>query len=266
MFPKVIEVGGFFLPSYGVLISTAFLVGLWVATRLGRLAGLHPDKVMSLGVYTALAALAGAKLFLIVEDFEYYRENPGELLSLSTLQAGGVFYGGLIAALAVAFFYMRRQKMPALVTMDAFAPGISLGHAIGRVGCFAAGCCWGTQCDRPWAVTFTNADANRMFGVPLHVPLHPTQLYEALAEAAIFVLLWRMFHRPHHRGQVIGAYLLLYSAARFVIEFFRDHPGGNPLGSWLSTAQAIALGLAALGAWLLMRKSARFTPTALAKA
>lgn len=254
MFPKIFEIGNFFLPTYGVLVAAAFLTALWVAGRLARLAGLDADAVTNLGVYCAIAGLLGAKVLLIVFDWQYYAQNPGEIFTLSTLRAGGVFHGGLIAALAVGFYYMRRKKLPVLRTLDVFAPGLALGHAIGRLGCFAAGCCWGVACDRSWAVTFTNTDAHQLTNVPLNQPLHPTQLYEAGAEGVIFAVLFGLFHRQHREGQIIGLYLVLYALARFLVDFVRAYSQANPFGGPLTTTQWIALGLLGLGGWLSLRR------------
>jgi phosphatidylglycerol:prolipoprotein diacylglycerol transferase len=254
MLPKLISVGDFFIPTYGLLVTIGFLTGLWLTTRLARRDGLNADDVINLAVYCALSGILGAKLLLFVQDFGYYRQNPGEILSFATLQAGGIFYGGLVAALAVAWWFLRTKKLPALRTADVFAPGLAAGHAIGRIGCFAAGCCWGLECDRPWAVTFRNPESNRMFGTPLLTPLHPTQLYEAAAEAIIFCVLWRRSLAPHRTGTIIGLYLAMYSASRFAVEFLRAHDSANPFGGPLSASQWIALGLAALGIWLLWRR------------
>jgi phosphatidylglycerol:prolipoprotein diacylglycerol transferase len=254
MHPKLIQFGDFFLPTYGVLIALAFLAGVWITQRLARRSGLDTEAVVNLAVYCALAGLAGGKLFMFVFDFEYYRRNPGEIFSLATLQAGGVFQGGLIVALLVAILYMRRKKLPPWETADCFAPGIALGHAIGRLGCFAAGCCWGARCDLPWKVVFTNPEANRLFGTPLNVGLHPSQLYESGAEAVIFALLWRAFGRPHAPGQIIALYLILYSGARFGIEFVRFHEQAPPFGGPLSLAQWISAVLLAGGLWLYLRR------------
>ena len=191
-------------------------------------------------------------MFLV--DLPYYAQHPGEILSISTLQAGGIFYGGLIAALAVAWWYLRRTKLPALGTADVFAPGIALGHGIGRLGCFSAGCCWGVECHLPWAVTFTNPQAQELVGVPLDRPLHPTQLYEAAAEFLIFAILYRRIGKPHRAGAIISLYLMLYSAARFVVEFFRFHDQGNLWGGPLDTSQWISLALFALGAAYFVRQ------------
>jgi phosphatidylglycerol:prolipoprotein diacylglycerol transferase len=254
MFPEAFRIGSFFQSTYGVLVTLGFLAGVWMATRLGRKAGLETDTVLNLGIYVALAALLGAKLFMVVLDLGYYGRNPREIFTLETLRAGGIFYGGLIFALIAAFLYMRRKGLPGLATADVFAPGIALGHAIGRVGCFAAGCCWGVETHLPWAVTFTNPVANRLFGTPLDIPLHPTQLYLALAEAIIFVILYRRFRRPHRPGAVIGLYLVLSCSARFVVEFVRAHDAANPFLGPLVTQQWIALALVGIGVWLLRRR------------
>src|SRR5208337_1914330 len=129
--------------------------------------------------------------------------------SLNTLQAGGVFSGGLVAALAAAAWYIRRHHMPALATCDAFAPGLALGHAFGRVGCFAAGCCYGKPTTHFWGVTFTNPVAHALVGTPLHEALEPTQLIECAVELANFFLLMWMFKRRKFSGQVFAAYLIL---------------------------------------------------------
>jgi len=255
VFPKVISIGDFFLPAYGVLVAAGFLVALWLASRLAARSGLKPEVVSNTGVYSALIGLAGAKLLMFLFDMDFYRNNPREILSLSTLQSGGVFYGGVVLAIVFAAFYVRRHGQPPLPVMDVFGPSLALGHAIGRLGCFAAGCCWGVECRRPWAVTFTDPEANRLTGVPLNVALHPTQLYEAAAELAIFAVLYRFFFRPHGDGAVFGLYLLLYSSARFVIEFFRAHQQGNPLGGPLSSVQWMAIGIAVAGLWLMRRQA-----------
>jgi phosphatidylglycerol:prolipoprotein diacylglycerol transferase len=257
MLPHLIRIGDFFLPTYGVLVALGFLLGLGIASRLARVRGADPERIVSLGVYCALAGIVGAKLLMIALDWDYYRARPGEILSLSTLQAGGVFQGGLVLALLVGWLYLRRHRMPFLQTADILAPGIAAGHAVGRIGCFAAGCCWGTACTLPWAVTFTNRDAGRLFGTPLNTPLHPTQLYEAAAVAGIFVILWRRFRRTTRPGAVIGLYLLLYSTARFLLEFVRAHDQPNPFGGPLSAAQWFAVALAGTGVWFLARAPRR---------
>ena len=250
MLPKLFSIGAFSLPTYGVLVAVAFLAALWLVGRLARREGLDRDTVINLGVYCALAGIVGAKVLMIALD-PGYRARPAEIFSLATLQSAGIFYGGLIAALAMAYWYMRRVHLPVLRTADLFAPGVALGHGIGRLGCFAAGCCWGRATHLPWAVTFNNPDASNV-GVPLGVPLHPTQIYESLAEFLITVILYRLASRAHKPGSVIGLYLVLYGAVRLGVEFFRAHDESNPLGLSLSLEQWISLALAMGGLYLVL--------------
>jgi phosphatidylglycerol:prolipoprotein diacylglycerol transferase len=252
MYPEIFHLS--FLHTYGVLVATAFLVGLWLAGRLAKRAGLDPEAVTNLGIYCALAAIAGAKIMMFIVEPP---KSIAEVFSFATLQAGGVFYGGLIAALAIAVWYMRKTKLPGLRTADVFAPAIALGHGIGRIGCFAAGCCWGRQCDRPWAVTFTDPVAHEL-GTPLRVPLHPTQLYEAFAEFAIFAFLYWRVRKPHPDGAIIAIYLVLYGAARFTVEFFRNHEQGNLWNGPFDTSQWISLTFLLLGCSYLLTKRAKF--------
>lgn len=189
MHPLLAELGPISVYTYGVLLAAAYLAGLQLALVRARARGLDATRVMDLGIYVIIAALVGAKLLLLVVDFEYFSQHPGELFSL--FRSGGVFYGGLILAVAVAFWHMRRHRLPLWATSDVFAPGIALGHVIGRLGCFFAGCCYGRPTDVAWAVTFTNPLAAANVGTPLGVPLHPVQLYEAGAELVILgLLLW----------------------------------------------------------------------------
>jgi phosphatidylglycerol---prolipoprotein diacylglyceryl transferase len=254
MFPKLISIGSFFIPTYGTLVAIGFLAALWVVTRLAKRAKLPSERVTNLAIYCALAGLAGAKLFMILFDFKSYWNDPRSLFSLSTLQAAGVYQGGFVVAFAVALLYMRRQHLPVLATCDVFAPGIALGQAIGRIGCLSAGCCWGVETHVPWAITFHNPQAADLTGVPLGTPLHPTQLYESIADALIFLFLYLRIARAHTAGAILGWYLTLYSAARFVIEFFRFHEQG--LHSGLSYTQWISL--ATLGAGLILLGSSIF--------
>ena len=251
MYPKLISIGDFFIPTYGVLVAIAFLVALWIASRLGKRSGLRSELVVNLGIYCALMGMLGAKIFMILFDLPFFIAHPGDIFSRATLQAAGVFQGGLALAIIFAALYTRHFGMPWLLTADAFAPAIAIGHAIGRLGCFAAGCCWGVACDRPWAVTFTNPDANQLVGTPLFRPLHPTQLYEAFAEAAVFAFLYWRFAKPHRTGDIIALYLIVSSALRFIIEFYRFHEQALPFGMPFSITQWISLALIVVGAGIL---------------
>jgi phosphatidylglycerol:prolipoprotein diacylglycerol transferase len=252
MLPKLFHIGDFFLPSYGLLVALGFLLGLWITVRLAKRAGLPADKITNLVIYCALAGLAGAKLFMFIFDWRTFWEHPSEIFSLSTLRAAGVYQGGFLLAFVVAVIYVKRAKLPFLQTCDIFSPGIAIAHTIGRLGCLAAGCCWGRETHVPWAITFRNPDAREMSGTPLDVPLHPTQIYEAIANALIFVFLYWRSRRTHATGSIFGWYLVLYSSARFAIEFYRFHEQSTWLT--LSLTQWISLATLVAGLWLLIVK------------
>jgi phosphatidylglycerol:prolipoprotein diacylglycerol transferase len=232
------------------MLAAAYLLGLQLAIVRARRAGLDSSRVLDLGVYLVIAALLGAKLLLLLVNFNYFRENPGEILVLA--RSGGVFYGGLIGATLVAFWYIKRHGLPLWTTCDMFAPGIALGHVVGRVGCLMAGCCYGTPTSVPWAITFTDPFAAANVGTPLNVPLHPTQLYEAGAELLILIFLLVTERKGRtFPGRTFWGYMFLYAVSRFVIEFYRGDERGLILG--LSTSQFISLILAPLSVIMLVR-------------
>ncbi|HLH02691.1 MAG TPA: prolipoprotein diacylglyceryl transferase [Bryobacteraceae bacterium] len=249
MFPKLISIGSFWIPTYGVLVALGFLAGLWITLRLAKRAGLPHEKITNLAVYCVIWGIVGAKLFMFLFNLGDYVRNPGQIFSMDTLQAAGVFHGGFLAAILFAAFYIRRERLPVLGTMDVFAPGIAIGQAIGRLGCFAAGCCWGRECDLPWGVRFRSDAAAP---VPLDKPLHPVQLYESAADLLIFWFLYRRAQQQHPAGRIIGLYMVLYSTARFIIEFYRVHE--QSLVGPFSLTQWIALGVFAAGLVILSRK------------
>ena len=231
-----------------MLVAIGVLVGLWISVRNSAKQGIKPENAWDFGIAVVLAGIIGSKLLYILVDWHFYLQNPREIFSLATLQAGGVFSGGLIGAFAVAAWFLRKHKMPALATCDAFAPGLAMGHAIGRLGCFAAGCCYGKATDHFWGVTFNNPIAHELVGTPLGHALEPTQLFESAVELSIFFLLTWMFKRKKFDGQIFGAYLFLYGIARFFLEFLRDDLGrGSVFGGVMTGTQLIAIGLVLTG-------------------
>jgi phosphatidylglycerol---prolipoprotein diacylglyceryl transferase len=261
MHPILLEVGGVPVYSYGLLLAAAYLVGLQFALVRARASGLDPNRVMDLGIWVIVAALVGAKLLLLVVDYDKFASRT-DLLNL--LRSGGVFYGGLIAAVAVALWYLRRHHMPTWTVTDAFAPGIALGHVVGRLGCFLAGCCFGRPTTVPWGVTFDSAFAAQQVGTPLGVPLHPTQLYEAGAELLILGVLLQLESRGRaFPGRTFWSYILLYGVSRFVIEYYRGDPRGM-IGAF-STSQFVSLLIVPLGVAMLIRLSRHPSPEATAE-
>jgi phosphatidylglycerol:prolipoprotein diacylglycerol transferase len=263
VYPELFSIGPVTIYSYGVLLAASYLLGLWLAMRRARQWGLDANRVMDLGIYIIIAALIGAKLLLLIVDFDQFSRTPADILSLA--RSGGVFYGGLILATLVAFWYMSRHKMPFWTTCDVFAPGIALGHVTGRLGCLAAGCCYGKPTDLPWGITFTNPLAAANVGTPLGIPLHPTQAYEAGAELLILLFLLGTERRGRpFSGRTFWSYMLLYAISRFIIEMFRGDPRGEVqiLQYTLSTSQVISLVLAPLSLVMLvwLRRTSPETP------
>jgi phosphatidylglycerol---prolipoprotein diacylglyceryl transferase len=258
VYPELFKLGPLTVYSYGVLLAASYLLGLRLAMTRAKRWGLDANRVLDLGIYIIIAALIGAKLMLLFVDFDQFRRSPWELLALA--RSGGVFYGGLILAVAVAFWYIARHRMPFWTTCDVFAPGIALGHVTGRLGCFAAGCCYGKPTDVPWAVIFTNPLAAANVGTPLGIPLHPTQLYEAGAELLILVLLLATERKGKlFAGRTFWSYMFLYAVSRFIIEIYRGDPRGAILG--FSTSQFISLVLAPLSL-IMLTWLAKTTPEA----
>ena len=174
------------------------------------------------------------------------------------MRSGGVFYGGLIAATVVAIWYMKRNALPAWRIADMGAPSVALGEAIGRWGCFAAGCCYGKETHGPFGVTFTDPFANEAVGTPLNVPLHPTQIYLSLNAFLMFLILQWAYRRKTFDGEVFWLYVLLYAITRGILETWRgDLVRGFVIPGILSTSQAIGLVTAAIAGGMLLYLSRR---------
>jgi phosphatidylglycerol:prolipoprotein diacylglycerol transferase len=257
VYPRLLELGPITVYTYGVLLAAAYLFGLQLARVRARQRGLDANRVLDLGIYIIISALVGAKLLLLITDFKSFTADPRELLTLA--RSGGVFYGGLIVAVIVALWYIRRVGLPLWTTCDVFAPGIALGHVVGRFGCLFAGCCFGKPTTRPWGITFTDPFAAANVGTPLGVPLHPTQLYEAGAELLILVILLvtERKGRPF-AGRTFWLYMLLYAISRFIIEFYRGDDRGAV--GMFSTSQFISIVLAPLAIVMLVYLSRVVTP------
>src|SRR5215212_8496451 len=238
MYPRLFELGPVTVYTYGVLLAAAYLLGLKLAMVRAKARGLDANRVLDLGIYIIISALIGAKLLLLITDFRTFTANPRELLTLA--RSGGVFYGGLLLAVTVALIYIRRIGLPLWTTCDVFAPGIAIGHVVGRFGCLFAGCCFGKPTTLPWGITFTDTFAAANVGTPLGVPLHPTQLYEAGAEFLILMILLGTERKGRpFAGRTFWLYLLLYGISRFIIEFYRGDPRGSV--GMFSTSQFISI-------------------------
>jgi phosphatidylglycerol:prolipoprotein diacylglycerol transferase len=264
MYPELFRIGSFPINTYGVFLAIAFLCAILIAVKLAARDGLPREKIYDLSLWMLLASLVGSKVLMLFTEPEY-RDHPLQLVSLDFLRSGGVFYGGLIGAILMGYFLMKRYQLPWWKTADACAPGIAIGNFFGRQGCFAAGCCWGKPTSLPWGVKFTEL-GHEITGVPTNTYLHPTQLYESFAMLIVFFMLLWLHKRKRFDGQVILFYALLYSIVRFAIEFVRDDPRGDILGlttlTGLSTSQMISLIVGIVSAVLLVMRWRRANATA----
>jgi phosphatidylglycerol:prolipoprotein diacylglycerol transferase len=254
MYPELFRLNDFPVNTYGVLLAAALLLALLVAARLAKRDGLPSERIYDLGLWTIIGGLIGSKLLMLLTD------DNVQIFSLDFLRSGGVYYGGFLGGFAALVLLVRFYKLPFLKVADCFAPGVALGQAIGRQGCFAAGCDWGKPTMLPWGVHFTEA-GHANTGVPIYsadganLYLHPTQLYESITMLVVFGLLVYLHGRKRFDGQILVAYAIIYAVVRFTIEFFRDDPRGDFLGftmlTGLSTSQLISL-LVAFGAGLFL--------------
>jgi phosphatidylglycerol:prolipoprotein diacylglycerol transferase len=266
MYPRLFELplslgplGPITVYTYGVLLAAAYLAGLKLAMVRAKARGLDANRVLDLGIYIIISALIGAKLLLLVTDFKTFSSNPRELMTLA--RSGGVFYGGLILAVVVALLYIRKVGLPLWTTTDVFAPGIALGHVVGRFGCLFAGCCFGKPVAEPhwWTVTFRDPFAAANVGTPLGVPLYPTQIFEAGAELLILIVLLATEKKGRgFAGRTFWLYMLLYAISRFIIEFYRGDERGTV--GMFSTSQFISIILAPLAIAMLVYLARVVTP------
>lgn len=239
MFPVLLDLGSFQVHSYGALGALGFVLGCGLTLWRARALGLDLNRVSDVIFWMALAGVVGGRL-------TYVLVNPGVArtwFDLVDVRSGGmVFYGGFLLGVPLGFALLRRHRLPILAAWDVFATGMPLGHAISRLGCFAAGCCFGTPSDAPWAVTYPPDSVI----APAGVPLHPAQLYEALGLFGITLAVNVLYPRRRFDGQVFLLYAGLYAALRPVMELFRgDGTRGwfleGLLGQTLSLSQGLSL-------------------------
>jgi phosphatidylglycerol:prolipoprotein diacylglycerol transferase len=245
------EFGPLIIRTYGLLLAIGFALGMALAANRGKKRGVDPDLILDLGFYAILSGIIGGRLFFVIQYPDYYFSHPVRILKI--LEGGLVFYGGLIVAFLVSAFYLRMRRAPLLAVGDIMAPSIALGQAIGRLGCFAAGCCYGKPTSLFWGVTFTDPAC---LADPKNVPLHPTQLYLSVADLAIMGTLIQIDRRRKFAGQTFVSYFILYAVVRFLIEFLRGDDRGSFFGLPLSPAQGIGLVVLALAlvAYLFLKK------------
>jgi phosphatidylglycerol:prolipoprotein diacylglycerol transferase len=235
--PIAFELFGRPIYWFGVLMALGFLAAImlwnWLAPRTGRPAGYGSE----LGFWIMISGVVGARIAEVIVNWPHYQSQPLEILRVD--KGGLVFYGGFILACLAVIVFARRQRDPLWALADYAVIGLPLGHALGRLGCFINGCCYGLHTESALAIRFPATHESH------GVPVHPTQLYEAAYNLLLFgVLLVFYLRRRPPAGRVFALYLLLYPPFRFLIEFIREEPR-----DWygLTTGQATSLPLLLIG-------------------
>jgi phosphatidylglycerol---prolipoprotein diacylglyceryl transferase len=234
MFPDLISIGPFTIHTYGFFVALGFAVGIWTAVKVGKSQGVPSQQVMDMAFVMIVWAIVGSRLFYVLINFSYYKAHPLDIIKL--WQGGLVFSGGLVATAVAMLWYLRRHRLSFWSTGDLWAPSLALGQAIGRIGCFMAGCCYGQPTGSPWGVVFTHPKSL----APLNIPLYPTQAFEAFSAFVIFLVLLFLHGKRKFQGQVFLWYLILHSTARLLVERFRGDERGLIPGTEMSATQLIA--------------------------
>jgi len=247
MYPILLKLGPITLFTYGLFLALAFLSAIYLSAREAKRQGLDQSRFYDLCFYSVLGALVGSRLLYVFLELPTFVAHPVKIFAI--WEGGLIFHGGLVMAVAVAFYYMRRHSIPWRQAFDSLAVGMPMGQALGRVGCFMAGCCYGAPSSLPWAVTFTNPETL----CPLRVPLHPSQLYEALLSLGVFGVVYSLRTRKRFNGQLMLTYFLLAGLVRFVVEFFRNPADyrGPIIWADMPLTQVVALGIALVSGILL---------------
>ena len=220
MFPILFTIGKIHLYSYGFFIGLGLFVASYFFMKKANSYGYQSSNLENTIFFSFLSGIIGARLLYVLLNFSYFTANPSEIVKF--WEGGLVFIGGFLFAFTIGILLLRKYKYPIVDVLDIAAPFIILGHSIGRIGCFSAGCCYGKETNSIFGVVFQNPNCL----APLNIKIHPTQLYESVGNFVIFLILLKILNKRQFKGQVIGAYLLLYSMFRFFVEFFRADDRG----------------------------------------
>ncbi len=241
MFPLLFEINlGFLhipLHTYGFLIAIGFLAGIYTVRKLSVMAKMDPDKNADLAFWLLLYGFIGARVLFIITRLDYFLSNPGDMVKV--WEGGLVFFGGLIAATGYAFYFFRKHNLNLWSMTDVFIPGVVVAHAFGRLGCLAAGCCYGRPTDMPWGIHLHSELVDETLR---GLPLHPTQLYESSSLFILYFGLLYIFKNKRFDGQVGLTYFMIYPIIRSIIEIYRgDSIRGFIIDGVLSTSQFISI-------------------------
>jgi|TARA_B100000676_G_scaffold88221_1_gene87984 phosphatidylglycerol:prolipoprotein diacylglycerol transferase len=250
------RIGDMDIAWYGICLAVGFMLGLWTAGRRGMRIGLNAEDISNLMIWMFIGGVVGGKALFLINHWEEFQNSKN---SMQMLRSGWVFHGSLIGACIGIWIFIRRKGMPLWATFDALAPSFALGHAIGRIGCFMNGCCFGKTCELPWAVQFPAGTMPHSHHLSIEIIeptaklsafVHPSQMYEFILNIMFYAFLAWLFRRRKFDGQIFAAYLLGYAVIRFGIEFARADDRGWLWFSSLTSGQGISILLLGLGAFI----------------
>lgn len=245
MYPILLRIGNFNLYTYGLFVALGFMTVMLVSRKFAQPMGISSEILNDIFVVILVSALIGARLMYVMINFKAYEGNFFDILKV--WNGGLVFFGGFLAAVPAVAVYLKIKGVRIWKTADILSPGMAAGHAIGRLGCFFAGCCYGKVSDHPFAIRFTNPDSL----APLNINLHPTQIYEVFSNFFLFIILSFLMKRKKIDGQVFLIYIILYSFFRFIIEFFRGDFRGDFFFNVISISQGIGLSVSIIACIIL---------------
>ena len=245
---ELFSIGPFTVHGYGLMIAIGILVAYVTAEYRAKKHGLDPDKIFYLVIWAVVGGFAGAKVLYFLTRLKDIMENPSVLLDLAD---GFVVYGGIIGGIYSAMAYCRIKKMPFLKYFDLVMPSVALAQGFGRIGCFLAGCCYGRETDSALGIVFHNSSY-----APNDVKLLPTQLISSGLDFLLCAVLILLDRKKKGDGQIAGAYLVLYSIGRFILEFYRGDLIRGNVGA-LTTSQFIAIFVAMAGVVMIAVRNGR---------
>ena len=251
MHPIFLKLGPLTIHTYGLMLALGAALALWLLGRLAKKSGLDQEKVLNLAMWVLISGIAGSRLAFVLLEPRHFLARPWHIFFI--WDGGLVFYGGLAGGLLAGVLLIRHGKLALWPVLDCFAPALALGQAFGRLGCFAAGCCYGLPDDGWCAVVFS--DPNTL--APKGVPIYPTQLFHAAELFALTGFLLWLWPRRRFAGQIFCAYGLAHGVARVVIEQFRGDWRGAPVFWGLAPTAVVALLLALLSACGLLYLAAK---------
>lgn len=228
MFPILFKIGKITVYSYGAMVASGFLIGIYLIIKeLKRNPVITQNQAIDLAISSFIAGLIGARLLCVALNINLYAKDPIQILFLN--RGGLAFHGGIIAALFFSIWFLKKRNLDIPKTGDLFMPYVAFAHGIGRLGCFLNGCCFGKPAEFILAVRFPNEAITR----------HPTQIYEAVGLLAIFFILKFFYRRRRLDGQIFLGYFVLYSVFRFFLDFLRADLSKVFLG--LTASQLISI-------------------------